>query len=51
MKAYCVKCKDKREIKDPRKEVLDGPRGKRTFVMGTCIECGTKVSRVIGGVD
>lgn len=49
MQAYCVKCKKKVNVKDSRKEVIKFSRGKRTFLKGTCAECGTKVSRVVGG--
>jgi hypothetical protein len=40
MEAYCVKCKCKHEIKDPKNVVL---KNKRPAVKGTCPECGTKV--------
>ena len=41
--AYCVKCRAKREIKDP--EVTKLKNG-RPAVKGTCPTCGTKVFRI-----
>ncbi len=43
MKAYCVKCKEKREIKNPRAEfTATGTPGTR----GECVVCGTTVFRM-----
>ena len=42
--AYCVKCKEKREMKDP-KEVQLG-NGKRAL-KGTCATCGTGMMKFI----
>ncbi|MAH21797.1 MAG: hypothetical protein CMO12_03185 [Thaumarchaeota archaeon] len=41
--AYCVKCKRKREIKNPKNVTL---KNKRPAVSGTCSSCGTKVFRI-----
>jgi len=41
--AYCVKCRAKREIKDPEEIVM---KNGRPAVKGTCPECGTKVFRI-----
>ena len=41
--AYCVKCRTKREIKDPKEVTL---KNGRPAVKGTCPECGTKVFRI-----
>ena len=43
MKAYCVKCRQKREIKDP---VADYNKAGAPVTKGTCSECGTKVFRM-----
>ena len=40
MQAYCVKCKNKVEIKDAEKVVL---KNGRPATKGTCPDCGTKV--------
>jgi hypothetical protein len=40
MQAYCVKCKTKREIKNPEKVVM---KNGRTATKGTCPVCGTKL--------
>ena len=41
--AYCVKCRTKREIKDPQEVTL---KNGRPAVKGTCPECGTNVFRI-----
>jgi len=41
--AYCVKCRTKREIKDPEETTL---KNGRPAVKGTCPECGTKMFRI-----
>ncbi len=40
---YCMKCKTKREIKDPQETVL---KNGRPAVKGTCPTCGTKMFRI-----
>ena len=46
---YCVKCKDKREIKDPKEVAMKGKGGKeRRAMTGTCPKCGTKMFRIMG---
>ena len=42
---YCVKCKEKREIKDPEEVVM---KNKRRAMKGTCPVCGTKMFRILG---
>jgi len=41
--AYCVKCKKKVEIRNPKQVTL---KNKRPAVSGTCPSCGTKVFRI-----
>lgn len=43
--AYCVKCKEKREIKDPEEVVM---KNKMKALKGTCTKCGTKVFKITG---
>ena len=43
MDAYCVKCKAKREIKDPKDVTMKNGRPAAT---GTCSKCGTKVFKI-----
>lgn len=43
MKAYCVKCREKRQIKDP---VADFNAVGAPVTKGTCSHCGTKVYRM-----
>jgi len=40
MEAYCVKCKEKKEVKNPRNIVM---KNGRPAVKGDCAVCGTKV--------
>jgi len=39
---YCVKCREKREIKDPQKVTTENGR---TAIQGTCPVCSTKIFR------
>ena len=43
MQAYCVKCRKKREMKDPKAIVM---KNKRPATKGTCPTCGTKMFRI-----
>jgi pimeloyl-ACP methyl ester carboxylesterase len=46
MQAYCVKCRQKRVIQNPRKIVT---RKGRSAIEGTCPVCGTKLFRFVSG--
>lgn len=47
--AYCVKCKDKREMKGPQEVAMKGKGGvERRAMTGTCPVCGTKMFRIMG---
>jgi len=41
--AYCVKCKKKVEIQNPKRVTL---KNKRPALQGVCPKCGTKVFRI-----
>ncbi len=41
--AYCMKCRAKVEIKNPKQVTL---KNKRPATSGTCPKCGTKVFRI-----
>ncbi|CAI9832114.1 conserved hypothetical protein [Nitrosopumilaceae archaeon] len=43
VQAYCVKCREKRDIKDPQETQL---KNGRPAVKGTCPDCGTKMFRI-----
>ncbi|MDH3618217.1 MAG: DUF5679 domain-containing protein [Nitrosopumilus sp.] len=43
VQAYCVKCRAKRDIKDPKETTL---KNGRPAVKGTCPKCGTNVFRI-----
>ena len=42
-KAYCVRCKKKVEVKDPKVEEMKSSKGVRKAVKGNCIDSGCKV--------
>ncbi len=41
--AYCVRCKDKREIKDPQQITM---KNGRPATQGVCPVCGVKMFRI-----
>jgi len=43
MEAYCMKCRAKREIKNPKSIVM---KNGRPATQGECPVCGTKVYRI-----
>ncbi len=43
MDAYCVKCKAKREIKDPKPVTM---KNGKPATSGVCSACGTKVFKI-----
>ena len=45
MQAYCVKCKAKREMKNPKQIKM---KNGRKATKGVCPKCGTKVFRIGG---
>ena len=46
---YCVKCKTKREMTDPKEVTMKGKGGKTRMAMtGICGVCGTKMFRIMG---
>jgi len=45
MEAYCMKCKQKREMKDPKEVTMKN--GKKAN-SGTCPVCGTKMFKIGG---
>ncbi len=48
---YCVKCKEKREMKNANEEVMKSKRGNRRAMRGTCPECGTTMFKILGKAD
>lgn len=44
--AYCVKCRAKREIKDPQEVTM---KNGRPAMKGTCPVCGTSIFRIGSG--
>jgi len=46
---YCVKCKQKRVMKDPKEVIMKGKGNvQRRALTGTCPECETKMFRILG---
>ncbi len=47
--AYCVKCKAKQEMQDPKEVEMKGKGDvKRRAMTGVCPVCGTKMFRILG---
>ncbi len=45
VEAYCVKCKAKREMKDPKENTMANGR---KAMKGTCPTCGTGMFKIMG---
>ncbi len=45
---YCVKCKEKREMKEPKEVEMPGKGGPRRAMKGTCPVCGTGMFKILG---
>ncbi len=43
MEAYCVKCKAKKEMKEPQKVTM---KNGRSALKGKCPDCGTSLFRI-----
>jgi len=43
MQAYCMKCRAKREMKNPRSIMM---KNRRPATQGVCPVCGTKMFRI-----
>jgi hypothetical protein len=43
--AYCVKCREKRDIQNPQVVTL---KNGRKAMQGSCPVCGTKLNRMLG---
>lgn len=43
MEGYCIKCRNKRQIKDPK---LITMKSGMPAIMGVCPTCGTKMFRI-----
>ncbi|MBI2042000.1 MAG: hypothetical protein HYT20_03215 [Candidatus Nealsonbacteria bacterium] len=47
--AYCVKCKEKREMSGAKEVSMKGKGGTtRKAMTGTCPKCSTKMFRIMG---
>jgi hypothetical protein len=44
--AYCVKCKTKREMKNPHQITM---KNGRPALQGQCVVCGTTLNRILPG--
>lgn len=45
MDGYCVKCKAKKEMKDPKELIM---KNGRRAAKGKCTICGTSMFRILG---
>ena len=43
MQAYCMKCRAKKEMKDPKAITM---KNGKPAIQGTCSSCGTKMFRI-----
>ncbi len=46
--AHCMKCKDKREMVDPKKTTT---KNGRVMLKGTCPECGTTMCKFVSSKE
>ena len=47
--AYCVKCKDKKEMQEAQEVEMKGKGGRtRRAMKGKCPDCGTTMFRIMG---
>ena len=47
--AYCVKCREKRNMIDAKEVTMKGKGGvTRRAMTGTCEKCGTKMFKILG---
>ncbi|GER89630.1 MULTISPECIES: DUF5679 domain-containing protein [Dictyobacter] len=42
--AYCVKCKEKRDMKEAHQITM---KNGKPALQGTCVVCGTKLTRIL----
>ena len=47
MIGYCVKCRDKREMKDVERVQMKAKGGSRPAAKGTCSTCGTGMYKIL----
>lgn len=45
MEAYCLKCRAKREMKDPKPVTF---KNGKNAMQGVCVVCGTKMNKIGG---
>lgn len=48
---YCVKCREKREMKDTERVTMKGKAGERAAMKGTCSVCDTGMYKILGKND
>ena len=48
MEAYCVKCREKRQMKDPERKAM---KNGRPMMQGVCPACGTRLTRILSAAD
>lgn len=46
--AYCVKCREKREMKDPQQVEMPTKGAPRRAMKGSCGVCGTGMYKILG---
>jgi hypothetical protein len=48
MEGYCVKCKQKREMKNTTEVKMEGRGGAKKAAKGVCSVCGTGMYKILG---
>jgi hypothetical protein len=48
MEGYCVKCKQKREMKNVQEVKMEGRGGPKKAAKGVCSVCGTGMYKILG---
>ncbi len=48
MEAYCVKCREKKQMKGTERKTM---KNGRPMMQGVCPVCGTKLTRILSAAD
>jgi hypothetical protein len=48
VQGYCVKCRQKRDMKDAEEIAMPGKGGERRAMRGVCTVCGTRMFKILG---
>ncbi|MBI4449518.1 hypothetical protein HY634_00500 [Candidatus Uhrbacteria bacterium] len=51
VQARCMKCKEQRDVQEPKEIEMPGKGGSRRALTGKCGVCGTKMFKFLGKKD